>query len=230
MSDQHKESDDQMEEEPKETNWFSFSMSDFEYDTSPDWNGFSFDDEFNTINNGQLKNQPIILDEADLLKRPSRPRGANPAESRKSYSLRSLNSRTIAEIIFISNSWTYSKRLYQTLRQPRNWTKKAKQGIYSTSVEVEVGLLNLCRGRGTAELSSKLNFRQLQICQNAATEYNTRLKSLIHDFGMSLQVEMLMSYAISLNTAEKIFYFSGNKNGKTNARKHLIETVWISTL
>ena len=53
MSDQHIDNDDQMINEPKETNWFSFSLSDFEYDTSSDWNGFQFDDEFNATDSGQ---------------------------------------------------------------------------------------------------------------------------------------------------------------------------------
>ena len=66
MNDQH--NDDQMRDEPTETNWFSFSLSDFDYDTSPDWNGFQFDAEFNATDKGQLQRKQIILDEADLLK------------------------------------------------------------------------------------------------------------------------------------------------------------------
>ena len=72
MSDEHNEDGNHMIEEPNEpneTDWFSFSLSDFEYDTSADWNGFQFDDEFNATDKGQLQRKQIIIDEADLLKR-----------------------------------------------------------------------------------------------------------------------------------------------------------------
>ena len=60
--------DEAMEEVPIQRNWFNTSLSNFDYQTNTEWTGFDFDDDFNKEDEGQLQNQPIILDEADLLK------------------------------------------------------------------------------------------------------------------------------------------------------------------
>jgi hypothetical protein len=154
MNYQHKESDDQMEEESKETNWSSFSMSDLEYDTSPDWNGFPFDDEFNTINNGQLKKQQIILDAADLLKRlrneSSRDSQVIPPTLFEFYD----NCRNHFQLEFMD----LLKALISNVETAKKLDRKSKAG----------NLLNLNK----FELSSRLNFQQHQICQDAATVSN----------------------------------------------------------
>ena len=181
MNDQHNEKNDLMEGEPKETNWFSFSLSDFEYDTSPDWNGFHFDDDFKAIDIGQLQKQPIILDETDLLKRlrdeTCRDSQVIPPTLFEFYD----NCRNHFHFEFMA----LLKALISNVETTKKLEEKCKEG----------NLLNFYK----FELSSKLNFGQHQICQDAATVCNTRLKSLIHDFGMSLQVETQIARECTAN-------------------------------
>ena len=181
MSDQHIDNDDQMINEPKETNWFSFSLSDFEYDTSPDWNGFQFDDEFNATDSGQHQRKQIILDEADLLKRlrdeSSRDTKVLPPTLFEFYD----NCKNHFHLEFM----TLLRALISNVETAKKLEEKSKAG----------NLLNFYK----FELSSKLNFGQHQICQDAATECNTRLKQLIHDFGTSLQIETQIARECTAN-------------------------------
>ena len=171
MSDEHNESENQMIEEPKETNWFSFSLSDFEYDTSADWNGFQFDDEFNATDNGQLQRKQIILDEADLLKRmrdeSTRDTKVLPSTLFEFYD----NCKNHFHLEFMA----LLKALISNVETAKKLEEKSKAG----------NLLNFYK----FELSSKLNFGKHQICQDAAAKCNARLEQLIRDFGTSLQVE-----------------------------------------
>ena len=179
MNDQH--NDDQMRDEPTETNWFSFSLSDFDYDTSPDWNGFQFDAEFNATDKGQLQRKQIILDEADLLKHL------------RDESIRDTKvlPPTLFEFYdkcknhFHLEFMALLKALISNVGTAKKLEEKSKAG----------NLLNFYK----FELSSELNFGQHQICQEAATECNTRLKQLIRDFGTNLQIETQIARECTAN-------------------------------
>jgi hypothetical protein len=53
---------------PKQIDWFNTLVSDYDYETKDYWEGLDFDDEFNQIDEGQLQDQPIIFDKADLVR------------------------------------------------------------------------------------------------------------------------------------------------------------------
>ena len=174
MSDEHNENENHMIEEPNETNetdWFSFSLSDFEYDTSANWNGFQFDDEFNATDNGQLQRKRIILDEADLLKRlrdvSSRDTKALPPTLFEFYD----NCKNYFHLEFMA----LLKALISNVDTAKKLEEKSKAGNLFEFYKFE--------------LSSKLNFGKHQICRDAAAKCNARLEELIRNFGTSLQVE-----------------------------------------
>ena len=170
-----------MEEEPTEINWFNTSLSDFDYATSADWNGLDFDEDFNKDDQGQLQDRPITLDEADLLKRL------------RKESSRDSQVMSPALFEFYDNCKKHFHLEFMTLL-------KALISNVDTSKKLEENckaghLLNFYQ----LELSSKLKFGQHPICQDAATECNARLKQLIQDFGMKLQIETQVARFLTAN-------------------------------
>ena len=185
MNDHNDQSNERMEEEPTEINWFNTSLSDFDYATSADWNGLDFDEDFNKEDEGQLQDQPITLDEADL---KSRLRKESSRDSQ-------VMSPALFE--FYDNCKNHFHLEFMTLL-------KALISNVDTSKKLEENckaghLLNFYQ----LELSSKLNFGQHPICQEAATECNAQLKQLIQDFGMKLQVETQIARFLTANQLRK---------------------------
>ena len=196
-----------MEEVPIQINWFNTSASDFDYATSADWNGFDFDEDFNIQDDGQLQGQPIILDEADLLKRLRKESDSD--------------SQVIAPALF---------EFYDKCKNHFHLEFMALLKALISNVETSKKLEENCDAGHLLnfyqlELSSKLNFGNHPICQDAAAECNAQLKKLIQEFGMKLQVETRVArdltaneLATSLMPAVKISWNSGNNNVWDNAR------------
>jgi len=173
--------DEAMAEVPIQINWFNTSLSNFDYQTNIEWTGFDFDDDFNKEDEGQLQNQPIILDEADLLKRLrkelTRDTSGIPATLFDFYD----NCKNHFHLEFM----TLLKALIANVETAKKLEEQCKAEK----------LLNFYK----FELSSKLNFGKHPICQDAATECNARLKQLIQEFGMSLQVETQLARNLTAN-------------------------------
>uniref|UniRef100_A0A7S0MI93 Uncharacterized protein n=1 Tax=Cryptomonas curvata TaxID=233186 RepID=A0A7S0MI93_9CRYP len=170
-----------MQEVPIQINWFNTSLSNFDYQTNADWTGFDFDDNFNQEDEGQLQNQPILLDEADLLKRLrkelTRDTPVIPTALFDFYD----NCKNHFHLEFMA----LLKALIANVETAKKLEEQCKAGK----------LLNFYK----FELSSKLNFGKHPICQDAATECNARLKQLIQEFGMSLQVETQLARNLTAN-------------------------------
>jgi hypothetical protein len=87
------------------------------------------------------------------------------------------------------------------------------------------------------ELSSKLKFGQHPICQDAATECNARLKQLIQDFGMKLQIETQVARFLTANELRnklkacgEDFLEFGKQEWMKQCKKHHVLTFWTSIL